>query len=94
MGPANGNGINKKGNKRPLVVESFFSWFSDTELKSLADGVQDEVAEIIKEDLWPNPLKYFNNEVEDEFEGDEEDDDDDDDDDNVSLLSCLHYVSF
>ena len=22
---------------------SFFSWFSDTELKSLADGVQDEV---------------------------------------------------
>lgn len=35
--------------------------------------MQDEVAEIIKEDLWPNPLKYFNNEVE-EFEGDDEDD--------------------
>jgi template-activating factor I len=61
MGPANGNGINKKGSKRPLVEESFFTWFGDTELKSLADGVQDEVAEIIKEDLWPNPLKYFNN---------------------------------
>uniref|UniRef100_M8ASS9 Testis-specific Y-encoded-like protein 1 n=1 Tax=Aegilops tauschii TaxID=37682 RepID=M8ASS9_AEGTA len=51
---------------------SFFTWFTDTEHKSLADGVQDEVAEIIKEDLWPNPLKYFNNEVE-EFEGDDED---------------------
>jgi len=76
MGPANGNGINKKGAKRPLVEESFFTWFGDTELKSLADGVQDEVAEIIKEDLWPNPLKYFNNEVDDEFEGEDEDDED------------------
>ena len=69
---ANGNTIKKKGSKRPLVEESFFTWFTDTEHKSLADGVQDEVAEIIKEDLWPNPLKYFNNEVE-EFEGDDED---------------------
>lgn len=69
---ANGNAIKKKGSKRPLVEESFFTWFTDTEHKSLADGVQDEVAEIIKEDLWPNPLKYFNNEVE-EFEGDDED---------------------
>ncbi|CAM0945542.1 unnamed protein product [Alopecurus aequalis] len=78
----NGNAIKKKGSKRPLVEESFcsifcvcsfFTWFTDTEHKSLADGVQDEVAEIIKEDLWPNPLKYFNNEVE-EFEGDDEDD--------------------
>jgi len=68
----NGNAIKKKGSKRPLVEESFFTWFTDTEHKSLADGVQDEVAEIIKEDLWPNPLKYFNNEVE-EFEGDDED---------------------
>jgi len=35
-----------------------------------------QVAEIIKEDLWPNPLKYFNNEVDDEFEGEDEDDED------------------
>jgi len=44
-----------------------------------------QVAEIIKEDLWPNPLKYFNNEVDDEFEGEDEDDED------VSLLYCQHF---
>uniref|UniRef100_A0A0E0G8Q9 Uncharacterized protein n=1 Tax=Oryza nivara TaxID=4536 RepID=A0A0E0G8Q9_ORYNI len=68
---ANGN-AKKKGSKRPLVEESFFTWFTDTEHKSLADGVQDEVAEIIKEDLWPNPLKYFNNEAEELGEDDDE----------------------
>ncbi|KAK7860889.1 nap1-related protein 2 [Quercus suber] len=49
-----------------------------------------DVAEIIKEDLWPNPLKYFNNEADEEDsdgdEGDEEengeDDEQDDDDGN------------
>ncbi|XP_073010860.1 NAP1-related protein 2-like [Typha latifolia] len=91
----NGNSHEKKGNKRPLTEESFFSWFSETQQKSLADGVTDEVAEIIKEDLWPNPLKYFNNEADEEdFDGDEDeeegtegedgeqDDDEEDDDDD------------
>lgn len=87
MGPA-ANGVTKKGSKRPLVEESFFTWFGDTEHKRLADGVQDEVAEIIKEDLWPNPLKYFNNDIEEEFEGDDDDEDldgedgEDDDEEN------------
>jgi template-activating factor I len=86
MGPA-ANGVTKKGSKRPLVEESFFTWFGDTEHKRLADGVQDEVAEIIKEDLWPNPLKYFNNDIED-FEGDDDDEEldgeegEDDDEEN------------
>eukprot|EP00850_Spirogloea_muscicola_P000274 SM000001S04676 [mRNA] locus=s1:1654274:1656081:+ [translate_table: standard] len=26
------------------------------------------IAEVIKDDLWPNPLKYFNTEADDEFE--------------------------
>ncbi|KAG0476222.1 hypothetical protein HPP92_013063 [Vanilla planifolia] len=58
------------------------------EQKAALDGVGDEVAEIIKEDLWPNPLKYFNNEGdEDDFDGDDDDaedkgtDEDEDDDD-------------
>jgi len=86
MGPAT-NGVNKKGSKRPLLEESFFTWFGDTENKRLLDGVQDEAAEIIKEDLWPNPLKYFNNDIED-FEGDDDDEDldgegeDDDEEEN------------
>lgn len=88
MGTANGGNHEKKGNKRPLAELSFFSWFAETEQKEITE-LHDEVAEIIKEDLWPNPLKYFNNEAdeedsdadEDEEEnGDEQDDDDDDDD--------------
>jgi template-activating factor I len=79
------NGVvpEKEGLKRPHVEDSFFKWFSDTEAKVSLDGIQDEVAEVIKDDLWPNPLKYFNNEQdEDGFESGEQDDDDEDDDDD------------
>ncbi|XP_020091034.1 NAP1-related protein 2-like isoform X1 [Ananas comosus] len=91
MDLANGDAHEKKGSKRPFAEESFFSWFSETQQKNLSDGV-DEVAEIIKEDLWPNPLKYFNNEADEDFDGEEDDDEegsgdedgdqDDDEDDN------------
>ncbi|GMP30545.1 hypothetical protein CsSME_00005162 [Camellia sinensis var. sinensis] len=74
MGAANGVNHEKKGNKRPPSDESFFRWFSETQPKDIVEGLHDEVAEIIKEDLWPNPLKYFNNEAdEDDSDGDEED---------------------
>jgi hypothetical protein len=37
-----------------------------------------QFAEVIKDDLWPNPLKYFNNEQdEDEYEDDVEEDEED-----------------
>ncbi|KAI3953916.1 hypothetical protein MKW98_017740, partial [Papaver atlanticum] len=39
----------------------FFTWFCDDQDKTLLEVLHDEVAEVIKEDLWPNPLKYFNN---------------------------------
>ncbi|XP_059645124.1 NAP1-related protein 2 isoform X2 [Cornus florida] len=88
MGVANGVANDKKGTKRPHAEESFFSWFSETQQKDDLDEIHDEVAEIIKEDLWPNPLTYFNNEAdEEEFEGDEGDEEEkgsdgsDDDDD-------------
>ncbi|OVA09022.1 Nucleosome assembly protein (NAP) [Macleaya cordata] len=91
MDIANGGSHDKKGSKRPFTEESFFTWFSETQHKDLSEGIHDEVAEIIKEDLWPNPLKYFNNEADEEdFEGDEDDeegkgideeDDDEQDDD-------------
>ncbi|XP_006390407.2 NAP1-related protein 1 [Eutrema salsugineum] len=59
------NGVNhddKKGNKRTLPEESFFTWFTDAQHKEDAgDEIHDEVADIIKEDLWSNPLTYFNN---------------------------------
>ncbi|CDP02225.1 unnamed protein product [Coffea canephora] len=89
MGAANGGSHEKKGNKRPASDDSFFSWFSETQQKDTleVEGLNDEVAEIIKEDLWPNPLKYFNNEADEEdSEGEEDDeegkgDDDEEDDD-------------
>ncbi|MQM19106.1 hypothetical protein Taro_052106, partial [Colocasia esculenta] len=75
MDIANGSAPGRKDGKRAFHDESFFSWFAETQQKSFSDGFQDEVAEIIKEDLWPNPLKYFNNEADEEdFEGDEDDD--------------------
>ncbi|KAJ4962036.1 hypothetical protein NE237_021946 [Protea cynaroides] len=73
MDIANGGNHEKKGGKRPLSEESFFNWFSETQQKDILE-IHDEVAEIIKEDLWPNPLKYFNNEADEEdLEGDEDD---------------------
>ncbi|KAL9239528.1 hypothetical protein vseg_013841 [Gypsophila vaccaria] len=84
MGISNGVDSDKKGNKRTLLDESsFFTWFTDSQQD---DEINDEVAEIIKEDLWPNPLTYFNNDAdEEEFEGDEDDDEEqggsEDDDD-------------
>ncbi|CAN6572060.1 unnamed protein product [Malus baccata var. baccata] len=93
MGLANGVTDVKNGKKRPHVDESFFSLFNETEHKDI-DAIHDEVVEIIKNDLWPNPLKYFNNEADeeevdeedsedDEMEnGDEEDDEDDDDEED------------
>ncbi|KAG6736356.1 hypothetical protein POTOM_060898 [Populus tomentosa] len=56
------------------VFSFFFSWFSNTQPKGMIDDMQDEVAEIIKEDLWPNPLSYFNTDPDEEdFDGDEAD---------------------
>ncbi|XP_007952269.1 testis-specific Y-encoded-like protein 1 [Orycteropus afer afer] len=36
------------------IICSFFTWFSDHSLPE-----SDRIAEIIKEDLWPNPLQYY-----------------------------------
>ena len=41
---------------------SFFQWF--VESGTLDTGQQDEIAAIIKDDIWPNPLKYYQEEVE------------------------------
>lgn len=56
--------------KRNSDYKSFFAWFTDNN-----DPACDEVAELIKDDLWPNPLQYFlvpgdNDDI--EVEGDED----------------------
>ncbi|WOL17141.1 NAP1-related protein 2 isoform X2 [Canna indica] len=79
---ANGDAQEKKGKKRSFVEESFFTWFSESQQNNPSDGIMDEVAEIIKDDLWPNPLKYFNNEADEEdFDGEEDDEEGTDDED-------------
>ncbi|XP_041996169.1 NAP1-related protein 2-like [Salvia splendens] len=75
MGMPNGTSEEKKGNKRSLAEESFFSWFTESEFKGDMYEISDEVADIIKDDLWPNPLAYFNNEVEEDLEMDDDEDD-------------------
>ncbi|TKW04784.1 hypothetical protein SEVIR_7G132000v4 [Setaria viridis] len=83
MDIVNGKACTKQGDKRLLVDESFFTWFSDTENESFAHGEMDQVADVIKEDLWPNPLKYFNNELEGEFE--QEDDEEGSDEEEAEI---------
>ncbi|ONK73920.1 uncharacterized protein A4U43_C03F940 [Asparagus officinalis] len=77
---ANGIEQKKKGKKRPYAGTSFFRWFSETHENDMSEIATDEVADMIKEDLWPNPLKYFNNEA-DEDDSDEDDDGEHDFDD-------------
>jgi len=40
--------------KRDIDHKSFFDWFCDN-----SDPVNDDLAELIKDDIWPNPLQYF-----------------------------------
>lgn len=39
--------------KRDIETKSFFDWFCDN------SDPMDELAELIKDDIWPNPLQYF-----------------------------------
>lgn len=41
-------------NKKRESQKSFFDWFCDN-----SDPVNDDFAELIKDDIWPNPLQYF-----------------------------------
>ncbi|ODM88680.1 Protein SET [Orchesella cincta] len=40
--------------KRGLEQKTFFSWFSDNK-----NPAADDIAEVIKDDFWSNPLQYF-----------------------------------
>ena len=45
--------IEANGRKRALEEQaSFFNWFS-------ADSGLEDPGEIIRDDIWPNPLQYF-----------------------------------
>eukprot|EP00118_Oscarella_pearsei_P028596 m.2529 g.2529 ORF g.2529 m.2529 type:complete len:340 (+) comp8741_c0_seq1:47-1066(+) len=63
----------EKGRKRPRDARrGFFHWFSDVQ-----DEESDQIAEAIKDDLWPSPLSFYLGQIEqveddiDEEEGDQ-----------------------
>ncbi len=65
--------------KHAMMEKTFFGWFCDN-----SEPAADEIAEVIKDDMWPNPLQYFlvpDIEVENGCEEDDDEDDEDDDDD-------------
>ncbi|GFR49042.1 hypothetical protein Agub_g11066 [Astrephomene gubernaculifera] len=39
----------------------FFLWLGETQ--PIGEGTPDEISEILKEEIWPNPLKYFMSEL-------------------------------
>ncbi|XP_041037374.1 protein SET-like [Carcharodon carcharias] len=45
-------GLHEKGRKRGH--RSFFAWFTEHR-----NPTTDEIAEVLKDDMWPNPLQYF-----------------------------------
>ncbi|XP_074654215.1 protein SET-like [Tubulanus polymorphus] len=67
-----GNAKDRK--RRHDDQESFFCWFTDH-----GDAGADELGEVIKDDIWPNPLQYYlASEIEEEgMGGDDELDEDD-----------------
>merc|ERR1712141_110426 len=70
--------------RRPLENRTFFSWFCDN-----GDPTGDDVAEVIKEDMWPNPMQYFlvpDMDVEDLAEEEEDLEDEEDVDESVVVL--------
>merc|ERR1712020_322767 len=74
----------RSGRKRPLENRTFFSWFCDN-----GDPSVDDVAEVIKDDMWPNPLQYFlvpDIEVENGAEEDEDFEEEEGVDESVVVL--------
>jgi len=86
-----GNGASAAERKRARLLaaeasqpRSFFAWFTDN-----TDAAGDDVAEVIKDDMWPNPLQYFlvpDIEVEENGEEEEDLEDEEDVDENVVVL--------
>jgi len=74
--------------KRNSEYKTFFDWFTDN-----GDPINDEIAELIKDDIWPNPLQYYlvpdieveqdeeDNDEEEGYDEDENEDNEENDDD-------------
>lgn len=74
---------NSTARNRQQEPRTFFSWFLDN-----SDAFSDDIAEALKEEIWPNPLQYYL--IQDESgavnESDEDDDDDDDEEEDDAVV--------
>jgi template-activating factor I len=71
----------KKTNSKEGELKSFFDWLSDN-----SDPAGDDLAELIKDDIWPNPLQYYlvpDIETVDAEDEDQSNDDEEEGDDEV-----------
>jgi len=72
----------KEAKRSHAEQDSFFGWFLDHN-----DAGADELGEVIKDDIWPNPLQYYlASEIEEEGGEGEEDDEGAEDDDGEEGL--------
>jgi len=72
--------VNKLPRKRFLERRTFFSWWNDH-----SDPSSDDIAENIKDDLWPNPLQFYlmPDDMGDDNPEEEASDEDEEDDSNL-----------
>ncbi|XP_020846289.1 protein SET-like [Phascolarctos cinereus] len=70
--------IQTKDGRKRFREDSFFTWFSDH-----TDAGADELGEVIKDDIWLNPLQYYLASDTDNEEGEEEGDEEEDLEDSV-----------
>lgn len=79
------NGQSGSKRKHTGLTRTFFQWFMDN-----ADPSADDIAEVIKDDMWPNPLQYFlAPDIEENGLDDDEDDEDDDDEEVDDSLEVI-----
>lgn len=68
-----------KGKRKLVLDRTFFQWFGDN-----SDPANDDIAEVLKDDMWPNPLQYF---LATDINGvDSEDEDDDNLDESEEIV--------
>ena len=53
----------EEGIQQPQPKETFFQWFAQTGDRQDEEFNSDEIADIIREQIWPNPLPLYYGEV-------------------------------
>lgn len=71
---------NRRGRRPGSTQQSFFAWLVES-----SEPGADDIAEILKDQIWPNPLEFFLSGPEDYGADDDSDDEDEEIDDDEEL---------